>query len=141
MNFELIPVLFAGAIAAILMLATRIGMKKLGMDLKMDVLNMLGSMIGTGRKTGMILHVLLGAVFALPYVWGLVYFNITHNFWLWGLVGGFTHWIISGVLIGVMPGVSSFAKNFGKQDIMAFLMGHLLFGIIVGISYSYLLHL
>jgi len=136
MTIEYILAFLAGAIAAVLMIAARIGMKKMGMPLQMDVLSMLGKMVGKGRTIGMIMHIIMGAIFAIPYAFGFYYFGIVENLWLWGTVGGFVHWVVSGALLGMMPGVSAYAKNFGKPDMMGFLMGHLLFGLFVGSCYS-----
>lgn len=136
MTFELIPALTAGAVAAILMIVARIGMKKMGMPFQMDVLSMLGRMGGGGRTTGMGMHIVLGAILALPYTLGFAYFGITESLWLWGTLGGFIHWIIAGALLAVMPGVSAYAKNFGKPDVIGFLMGHLLFGFFTGTCYA-----
>lgn len=141
MTIELTSTLIAGAIAAILIITARIGMKKVGIPLQMDVLSMLGNKIGGGRRAGMAMHTILGAIFALPYVWGFVYFGISTNLWLWGILGGLAHWIVAGALLGMMPGISVYAKNFGKPDVMGFLMGHLLFGLFVGASYTYLVPL
>jgi len=135
MTFELTPSLAAGASAAILMIVVRIGMKKMGMPFQMDVLSILGRMGRGGRPTGMGIHIILGAIFAIPYALGFAYFGIIENFWLWGTLGGFIHWIIAGALLAVVPGVSAYAKNFGKPDVMGFLMGHLLFGLFVGTCY------
>jgi hypothetical protein len=138
MTIEYTPALLAGVIAAILMIAARMGMKKMGMPLQMDVLSMLGQKIGKGRIAGMSIHVALGAIFALPYALGFDYFGITEKLWLWGTIGGFIHWIVAGALLGMMPGVSAYAKNFGKPDMMGFLIGHLLFGLFVGTCYAVL---
>jgi len=140
MVFELIPILLSGAIAAILMVIARVGMKKMGMPLQMDVLSMLGGKMGiigpNTRRVGMLIHIVLGAIFALPYALGFSYFNVAENLWLWGTLGGLIHWVISGALMGMMPGVGAYAKNFGKPDMIGFLIGHLLFGLFVGACYA-----
>jgi len=135
MTFELMPAIAAGATAAVLMLIIRIGMKKMGVPFSMNVLSILGGMVGRERMAGLIIHIVLGTLFALPYALGFQYLNITENLWLWGTLGGFIHWIISGGLLGMMAGISSYAKNFGKHDVVGFLIGHLLFGFFVGTCY------
>lgn len=142
MNLNLIPILLAGAVGAIVMVMARIFMKKImGIPLQMDVLQMLGNKMGASgtstRKVGMLTHIAIGAVLAIPYAFGFSYFNIVNNIWMWGLLAGFIHWTIAGALLGKMPGVSAYAKNFGKPDVRAFLMGHLLYGLSVGIGYVY----
>lgn len=139
MSIELIPALLAGAIAAFLMALARMGMKKMGMNLRMDVMSMLGKMVNSGRKVGMLIHIALGAILGLVYAWIFVFMEASLHLWLLGLLVGFAHWIVAGILLSMMPGVSAFAKNFGKQDIMGFLIGHLLFGLLVGTCYAYLI--
>ncbi len=132
MTFELIPALTAGSIAAILMVVPRMGIKKMGIPLQMDVLSMLGRMG---------IHIVLGAILTIPYAYGFSYFSTEVSLWLLGIIGGFIHWIIAGALLGIMPGISMYAKNFSRPDIMGFLVGHVLFGLFVGTCYSFLVPL
>jgi hypothetical protein len=64
-------------------------------------------------------------------------------------VGGAIHWVIAGMFLAMVPSMhpeipeerpapGAFAKNFGAPDVPAFLMGHLLYGFVVGVVYAYL---
>jgi hypothetical protein len=156
MEFQLWPALAAGVIGGALMAGTRMLMKNVaGVDLRMDMPAMLGTMVGgdgtPARMTGMAMHLVLSALIGAVYAWGFAaLFNVRDNLWLWGLLGGAVHWAIAGLVIGMMPAMhpevpgrlpapGPFAKNLGMPDVPAFLMGHLLYGVAVGIVYA-LLH-
>ncbi len=154
MEFQFLAAALAGAIGGAIMFGTRLVMKKMvGVDLKMDVARMWGTMMGVhgapGRALGLAFHVVVSALIALIYAWAFDLLGLDGNLWLWGLVGGAVHWVIAGVFLAMVPAMhpeipeqrpapGAFAKNFGAPDVPAFLMGHLLYGLVVGILYAYL---
>lgn len=152
MEFEFWPAVFAGIIGGMIMAMTRMIMRAAGVDLKMHVPRIWGTMMkiyGTpGRVLGMMIHLLVSAVIALIYAWAFDLIGASGNLWLWGLLGGAIHWVLAGMFVAMMPPMhpeiperlpapGAFAKNFGTSDILGFLMGHLLYGISVGILYAY----
>ncbi len=126
----------------------RLAMKTAGVDLKMDIARMWGTMMkaqGTpGYLLGMMVHFVVSAALALPYAWGFKnIFQAKTHLWLWGLLGGVIHWLIAGLFLGIVPAMhpeipekrpapGPFAKNFGAPDVPAFLLGHLVYGLFVG---------
>ncbi len=153
MEFEFWPAVLAGVIGGAVMFGTRLMMKKVvGVDLKMDITRIWGTMLGVhataGRVLGLIIHLLVSAAIALAYAWGFAYiFGVRDNLWLWGLIGGVIHWIIAGLFLAMVPVMhpeiperrpapGAFAKNFGVPDVPGFLMGHLLYGVVVGMLYA-----
>jgi hypothetical protein len=129
-------------IGGAVMYGTRVVMKSaVGVDLKMDMARMWGTMVHvhgtTGRALGLLIHLVASGLIAVIYAWGF------------DLLGGAVHWVIAGMFLTVVPAMHSeipeerptpgpFAKNFGIPDVPAFLMGHLLYGVVVGIVYAIL---
>lgn len=153
MDFEWWPAFAAGVIGGAVMYGTRVVMKSaVGVDLKMDMARMWGTMLHvhgtTSRALGLLVHVVASGLIAVIYAWGFDLLGADDNLWLWGLLGAVIHWVIAGMFLTVVPAMhpeipeerpapGPFAKNFGIPDVPAFLMGHLLYGIVVGILYAY----
>jgi hypothetical protein len=153
-DFAFWPAALAGVIGGAVMFGTRLVMKKVvGVDLKMDVARMWGTMMGahgtSGRVLGFVFHLVVSALIAVVYAWAFDALGIRDDLWLWGLVGGAIHWVIAGMFLAMVPSMhpeipeerpapGAFAKNFGAPDVPAFLMGHLLYGFVVGVVYAYL---
>ncbi len=67
---------------------------------------------------------------------------------LWGLLFGAVHWLISGMMLGMMPVMhplvragslenpGPFVLSMGATTAMGFLMLHLIFGVLVGAFYE-----
>jgi len=121
---------------------------KMGLP-KMDIVSLLGSMFGKNNPMlGWMMHLMMGVVFGLIYatLWSLGIGNAT---WLYGLIFGGVHWLIVGVLMGMIPmmhsGIKSGAvqapgmwmtKNGGWMAFIGGLIGHITFGIAFGLVYS-----
>jgi hypothetical protein len=154
MPIELWPAIWAGLIGGAIMYGTRLMMKStVGVDLKMDMARMWGTMMHVhgprGRALGLLIHLVASGLIALIYAWGFDLIGADENMWLWGLIGGAIHWVLAGVFLTMVPAMhpeipeerpapGPFAKNFGIPDVPAFLMGHLLYGVVVGILYAIL---
>ncbi len=71
MEFAFWPAVFAGLVGGLIMAGMRMTMKAAGMDLKMDVARMWGTMMkvyGTaGQLLGMMIHLLVSALIALRH--------------------------------------------------------------------------
>jgi len=142
MTIEFTTVVVAGIAGSLTIVIMRTAMKAMGVNLQMNIMDMLGTMMGAegkrARILGLIDHIIMGIIFAGFYN---IWFDIgpEMGFLALGLIGGFVHWVITGVMLGVMPvkgrAPGMFAKNFGKQDVMGFLLGHLVFGLVVGATF------
>ncbi len=130
---------------AILMMAPRMGMPK------MDIVGMLSTMFGReNHLLGWMMHLMMGAVFALIYafLWSR---GILAPTWLGGLVFGTAHWLVAGMVMGMIPlmhvGIRSGAvkapglwmtNNGGAMAFLGGLVGHMIFGMVVALVYSVL---
>ena len=121
---------------------------KMGMP-KLDIVDMLSTMFGNpNRMLGWIMHFMMGIIFALVYtfLWSL---GVGSASWLNGLIFGAVHWLVVGVVMGMIPmmhaGIKSGAvkapglwmTNNGRM--MAFvggLIGHMVFGLVVALIYN-----
>ncbi len=127
----------------ILMMAPKMGMPK------MDIVSLLGSMFGKPNQAlGWMMHLMMGVIFALIYAF-LWSNGIGAATWTSGLVFGAVHWLIAGVVMGMIPmmhaGIKSGAvqapglwmtNNGGAMAFMGGLVGHMIFGIVVALVYA-----
>lgn len=121
---------------------------KMGMP-EMDIVGMLGSMFGKSNRTlGMVIHFMMGIVFALvyAYLWSIGTGGAT---WLNGLIFGAVHWLIVGMAMAMIPmmhaGIKSGAvkapgmwmtNNGGMKAFVGGLMGHMVFGLVAVFVYN-----
>jgi uncharacterized membrane protein YagU involved in acid resistance len=103
------------------------------MGVRMDIVAKLGEMTRTGMAGGVLMHFLNGAVvFPLIYVY-LLYRLLPGAPWQKGLLWGVILWL--GVEIVMMPMVGGgiFSTQMGGMKVvMAALIGHLVYGTILG---------
>ena len=139
----------AGIIGTIVMTMVMMMAPKMGMP-KMDIVGMLGSMFSaeSNRMVGMIMHFMMGIVFAIVYalLWSAGIGTVSP---LWGAIFGMVHWLISGVMMGGMsmmnagvkagtvnaPGVYM-TNSGGMMAFMGGLIGHVIFGLVVALVYG-----
>lgn len=80
-------------------IAPRMGMPK------MDMPRMLGTMFiskeGSATALGMVIHLMMGAIFAIIYAW-LWSLGLGSATWWWGLIFGAVHGIVAVVMMPVM---------------------------------------
>lgn len=153
MTFELWPALLAGVIGGAAMVVARMLLRAVGMPLRMDVLRIWGTLLGAhgppGRMVGAVIHLVVSAVVGLVYGWGFDLFEANTNLWVWGVLGGSTHWVIAGIMMSVLPvahpeipdqreAPGPFVTNFGSQDVVGFLIGHVAYGVTVAIAYGWI---
>ncbi len=130
--------------SAVLMIAPKMGMPK------MDIVEMLGSMFSarTNLVLGWMAHLMMGVIFALIYtfLWSR---GIGAATWTSGLVFGAVHWLIVGMVMGMIPmmhvGIKSGAvkapglwmtNQGGAMAFMGGLVGHIIYGVVVALVYS-----
>ncbi len=94
---------------------------------------------------GFILHLIVSGLIALIYA--AVFEAIRGSNWFTGLVGGAIHAVIGGLLFSVLPAIhpaipdiirdpGAFAVNYGSGTAALFIIGHLIYGMIVGGMYT-----
>ncbi|MEJ2484727.1 MAG: hypothetical protein P8Y68_03230 [Anaerolineales bacterium] len=133
----------AVAISMVMALAPRMGMPK------MDIVSMLSTMFGRPNRTlGWVMHLMMGIVFALIYAffWSI---NLGGATLLNGLIFGSIHWLVVGMIMGMIPMMHAGIKSGSVQapglwmtangGAMAFVggwMGHMVFGVVVVLIYN-----
>ncbi len=146
---NLLSAIIAGIVGTVVMTLVMQMAPRMGLP-KMDIVGLLGSMFGApgNRALGLLLHGMMGIVFALIYaaLWAAGWGAPT---WLYGLVFGAIHWLIVGAIMAGMPmlhaGIRSgqvpapgayMTRLGGAQAFMGGLMGHLLYGLVVAWLYG-----
>ena len=146
----------AGVAAAIVMGMLGYVVRLFG--IKLDFPFILGSYFtkpGETGKTyaiGTVLHLGLGAVYALSYI--ILYMGINVNpTWVIGLLFGFGHGMLSGVILGSVgeehpqmgegkalskPGV--FVNHWGLSTTVIFVALHMIFGLVAVVLYTHWFH-
>ena len=127
----------------VMAMAPRMGMPE------MDIIGMLGTMFGkSNRALGTTMHLMMGVIFALVYavLWNA---GIGSATLLGGLIFGSVHWVITGMMMGVIPmmhaGIKSgdvlapglyMTNNAGFMAFVGGLIGHMVFGLVVARVYA-----
>lgn len=146
---NILSAVVAGIVATIVFTMILVMAPKMGMP-KMDIVSLLGSMFSAKSNPvlGWTMHLMMGVVFALVYafIWSLGFGGAT---WGVGLIFGAIHWLIVGVVMGMIPmvhvGIKRGAvqapglwmtKNGGVTAFMGGLVGHMVFGAVVALTYA-----
>lgn len=151
MQIEWWPAIVAGLVGGVVMVAVRWLIRGTGVDLRMDVARMWGTMFGLhgggGYAAGWLVHLMMSVLVAVIYAFGFTLIGVPAQLgWLWGLVGGVVHWAVAGVVMAMLPVMhpeiperrappGPFVSGYGAPDMVGFLLGHLAFGLTVGIVY------
>ncbi len=151
MEFDLVATVVAGLVGTAVITAVMAMSPLMGMP-KMDIPAMLGSMFGApgSRALGMVLHFMMGVVFAIIYAVLFSPFTGT-SILLLGVVFGIGHWLIVGATMGMMPAMHAGMRSGqvatpgfymlqagGALSFIGGLMGHLIFGLVVALVYGLL---
>ena len=95
----------------------------------MDVAAVLGAFTGLGATAGLVIHFLFGAlVFPIAYLIAGPY--LPGPGWLRGVVFMAVMWLLAALIVMPMAGVGLFFG--GAKEAMAALVGHVVFGAILG---------
>ncbi|WP_165985231.1 hypothetical protein [Streptomyces sp. YIM 98790] len=166
MGFEFWPAVVAGFCGALIMTVMMVMMRSAGMT-RMDMALMQGAMF-TGEETkaramGMFTHlVIMGAlVFGMLYAALFALFDTSagNAWWVGGLIG-VVHGLIAGMAMAMMPAMhprmrktaaaqepaqpleldppGMFARNYGSATPPGIIMGHVVYGLVVGVVYAVL---
>jgi len=146
---NILNAVIAGVVASLVFSMVLALAPKMGMP-KMDIVSLLGSMFSakSNQALGWMMHVVMGAVFALIYafLWSL---GIGTATWVGGLIFGVVQWLVVGMVMGMMPmlhvGIKSGAieapglwmtNNGGLMAFLGGLIGHVIFGIVIALVYT-----
>lgn len=134
----------AGFVATLVLSAMMIAKAAMGLMPDLNVIAMLTTM--AHQKMGMpatpvvgwMLHFFIGTI-----VWGLVFaalYNVIPGgkAWLKGILFGIAAWVL--MMIGPMPmaGAGLFGINLGMAVSIMTLMLHVIFGLVLGVTYQFL---
>jgi len=154
MDFELGPAILAGLIAGAIMEGPVYMQKALGLPVKQNIFrtwgqNLLGVKGSAGYVAGFLFHEGIAVFAAILYALFFDLVGADDNLWLWGLIGGLVHYTLAGPVVAMIPsldpetgavGKQGLAyKNYGALDVATSFIGHMGFGLSVGILYG-LLH-
>ena len=123
------------AMTILIVLAPMMGMPK------MDIIGMLGTMFtentSTARVIGVIMHFMMGIIFALIYafLWSV---GVGSPTWLWGLIFGLIHGIFVAAMMPIMNRMHPRPQEMfgGAMMVVGLLMGHAVFGLGVALTYA-----
>jgi uncharacterized membrane protein YagU involved in acid resistance len=104
---------------------------------EMYIGNMLAEFMGIPITLGWIMHFMIGTVLALIYVF-MFADKLPGAPWLRGALYGLVPWLVSQVMVNPMMGAGVFASNMpdAVMIVMGSLMGHLIYGAVVGAIYG-----
>lgn len=137
---NVVAAIVAGIVGNLVMTALMVMAPRMGMP-KMDIIGMLGSMFtadsGAARRLGLILHLMMGIVFAIIYalLWQAGIGSVT---WLWGLIFGFVHALVVIIMMPIMMRMHPRPPTMegGMKTIAGQIMGHLVFGLVTTLVYA-----
>ncbi len=133
------------------MVAMRMLLQAAGIELTFDPARLWGALVlahgTTAQVLGMLIHLVGSGAIAVIFAWCFARLGASDHFWAWGLLGGVILWIIAGSFMAFVPlmhpeipeqriGPGAFLINFGILEGIIFLIGHLLYGLVVGLVYA-----
>lgn len=121
---------FAGTVVITIMMYV---VSPMMMGMRMDIADMLGSMLGIGWTMGMIMHFVNGTVI-FPAMYAFVLYG-----WLpgspavKGATWGAILWLLAQIMVMPMAGAGFFSSAMGgMMAVVGSLVGHLLYGALLG---------
>jgi uncharacterized membrane protein YagU involved in acid resistance len=137
MNISFSNTLIGGFTTTLVMTMMMQFVTPLMIEQAMDIAAMLGNMMGNNYIISMAAHLMLGTlVFPFIYVL-LVYRLLPGSPLIKGLIWGFLLWLLAETLVMPMAGVGFFMSDIGgMQAVVAALMGHLVYGGVLGVIVS-----
>lgn len=149
MEFDLLQALVAGLVATVAMTIMMYGAPVMGMP-RMDIATMLGSMTGVLRGpaafgVGMVMHFLNGTVI-FPLIFAAAAQGLAEDLTVvWGLAWGALLFVLANAVMmpmlglvhaevkaGRMSAPGFLALNWGMLVPLGSLLGHLLYGLVLG---------
>lgn len=125
--------------------------KKMGMT-RMDLLDLLGSMFvdpgtSTSKRLGLMMHLMNGALLAIAWAYGAALLNLPAN-WITAMGWSVVLWLLALMMMSTMGSVHPAIKNgtqedpgpaatnYGKKTPLGSLIGHLIYGLVLGLLYQ-----
>ena len=141
--------LIGGAAMSVLLY---MGIAMMPRQMKMNLFLMLGTMMfsrkGVAYVSGGMMHAAMSVVFGLVHVALYTAFGLESALVAWGIVFGVGHWLISGMGLGMVPMMhpvikrgemtapGAFALNYPPMTAIGFFMLHIIFGVLVAVTYT-----
>lgn len=140
-----------GVVATVVFTLFSLMGKAMGMT-RMDLLDLLGSAVltpGTGasKMLGAAMHHMNGAILAVAWVYGAALLEVQAD-WVSAVIWGAILWVLALLMMttigSVHPAIRDgrqddpgpAATNFGKMTPVGSLMGHLVYGLVLGLTYG-----
>jgi len=136
MNINIGKAVLAGFIATLVLSLLMVVKGMMGLMPDLNVIKMLGHMMGSGPVPGWIAHFVIGAV-----VWG-VGFALLFRFipgsapWQKGIVFAIGAWVLMMVVVMPMAGAGLFGLKLGMMAAVMTLVLHVIFGAALGVAYG-----
>lgn len=131
MKPEIKNAVFGGIAGTIVMTLMMMFVAPMMTGMPMDIAAMLGGMLG-GYTMGMIAHVMMGVV-VFPLVYVFIYNYLPGAPIARGLIWGVILWLAAIIVVMPMAGAGFLMSNIGGMvAVMAALMGHLVYGGLLG---------
>jgi uncharacterized membrane protein YagU involved in acid resistance len=130
----------AGFVATVVLSAIMLMKSAMGLMPELDVITMLGRMMGAGAFVGWITHFVIGSI-----VWGGLFAVLEPrlpggSLWLKGAVFGVGAWFLMMVIVMPMAGAGPFGASLGMAAPIMTLVLHVIFGAVLGATYAILQH-
>jgi uncharacterized membrane protein YagU involved in acid resistance len=126
--------LTGGIIATVLMTMLMLVAPMMGMP-DMKIGNMMAGFIGIPVWSGWVMHLMIGIIWAIVYVF-LVRDRFTLSPAFKGMLFAILPWMLMQLMVMPMMGMGVFSANSQEpmKMVMGTLMGHLVYGLVLGIS-------
>lgn len=143
-NVELAPAITAGVVGGLAMLALQLVGRAQSPRVEFDVLGMWARFLALegNQAVGLAVHLAVSSGIAVLYALSFGVAGASEAGWAWGLIAGTIHWLIAGLFLGSVPADAlgrgrpgPFGMLLGPRGAVGFLLAHLGFGFIVGVTY------
>jgi len=134
MNPNIIKAILGGIVGTLMMSLMMRFAAPMMVGQPMDIAAMLGNMMGNNYAMGMAAHIMLG-VLVFPLIYALLFYRLLPGGPLIkGLTWGLILWLIAETMVMPMAGAGFFMSEIGGiKAAMAALMGHLVYGGLLGV--------
>ena len=136
MNSSLAKSVIAGFVATIAMTVVMLMAPMMGMP-EMNIGRMLGGFMGVPALVGWMGHFMIGIVLAIGY--GQFFAaRLPGAAWVRGILYGLLPWLMSQVIVNPMMGAGVFASHTPAPALMVMgsLLGHVVYGAVLGLVYA-----
>lgn len=131
MKPDITKAVLGGVVATIIMTLMMMFVAPMMTGMPMDIAAMLGGMLG-GYTMGMIAHIMMGVI-VFPLIYVFIYDNLPGAPVVRGLIWGIALWVAAVIVVMPMAGAGFLMSNIGgMMAVMAALMGHLVYGGLLG---------